>query len=760
MTKLTWLHLSDWHQGKPSTNRKVVRNALIKDIKERITIDDKLRLVDFVVFSGDLACQGSAAEYEEARKDFLDPVLKAVNLVPDKLFIVPGNHDFNRNRYYKLPTQLALVLDKASDVDTWLTEDNDNRKLTLDPFAEYSKFVTGYTKQPTPDFASIVRLPLKDRKEIALLGINSAWMSARNKTPKGEIDDKSHLVVGERQILDALEEIADADVRIAVLHHPFEWLADFDRNRIESRLKEKCHFILRGHEHISDVQMMNGLNGECVIIPAAACYYDRDRINGYNWVNLDLEHGEGMVYMRRWSNRRGAWIEDNDACEKGEFLLKPLPKKLIFPISTPQPIYPPTFTPAPIYNTSDDSEFVHCLGRLAKEANKIIMIGNGLDCLIRLGIVNDIISRATDEQCTLEIYLGNPYSAMVQTRLIEENMRNALPPVGKTGLINRIIYLLGVWQAQQRPSNMCLRLFTNYPTFALINIDTHYFMYCYSYRELGNFSPVFYFSEQDESNRNIIEFFKEHYKRIKEDSVDAKMAQAVHDLDYGDFIADQGFAVFFIPEINSSLYEFGTEILGYDIRDVIPTQTQWSTQAGEASFFGLHMTICDALFFLTASERRKAIVETKDILSEHGPFTLSLKIATGFPDKKSIALLVEEPTGKLESIHSELVSHVYRRASFSYYSKNNSLANRDKQIDRSNHMIQRYHAPYILNAFRPHFTLLSNCSEQDSDSAFSSLKRIFNGKVQKEIRVEKIAIMRLNAENKHWEIDEEIKLTS
>jgi hypothetical protein len=74
-----------------------------------------------------------------------------------------------------------------------------------------------------------------EENHIALLGINSAWMRGRHKDKKGEIDDYGKLAVGEPQVHDALEHIKDAHVRIAVMHHPFDWLMEIDRSRIEER---------------------------------------------------------------------------------------------------------------------------------------------------------------------------------------------------------------------------------------------------------------------------------------------------------------------------------------------------------------------------------------------------------------------------------------------------------------------------------------------------------------------------------------------
>ena len=127
MPGLTWLHLSDWHQQGPDFDRSVVRDALLEDIRERVErIDQSLAQVGFVVFSGDLAFSGEPLEYEAAWKYLLDPVLDAVGLKPDRLFIVPGNHDLSRDHVYEmLPPELQKPLDTDALVQKWV----DKQKL-------------------------------------------------------------------------------------------------------------------------------------------------------------------------------------------------------------------------------------------------------------------------------------------------------------------------------------------------------------------------------------------------------------------------------------------------------------------------------------------------------------------------------------------------------------------------------------------------------------------------------------------------------
>jgi len=323
VTSLTWLHLSDWHQKGKDFDRRVVRDALLKDIEERVTrIDPTLERVDFVVFSGDLVWTGKPDEYQAAQEHLLAPALTAAGLKANRLFIVPGNHDLNRTHVYEmLPPELQKPLDSDALVQKWLNEEDGKRERTLEPFAAYRDFVAKYTGQSTPDYASILRLNVggkDDGKKVALLGLNSAWMCARHKDNAGEVDDARRILVGEPQIHAALAEIANADVRIAVLHHPFEWLADFDRSHIKNRLRRECHFILTGHEHCPQLEVVNGPGGYCVTIPAGASYNRRvaehpRNTNAYSWVHLEWHDKQknGVIYQRRWNDDGNKWQPDD-----------------------------------------------------------------------------------------------------------------------------------------------------------------------------------------------------------------------------------------------------------------------------------------------------------------------------------------------------------------------------------------------------------------------------------------------------------------
>jgi len=321
MTGVTWLHLSDWHQddgAKYKFNRKVVCDGLLKDIKARERIDPRLKEIDFIVFSGDAAKGGQPDEYKMATEDLFKPILEACKLSTDQLFIVPGNHDLDRDQ---IPISLSEPLTSNEDAERWWSE---KRKIALLPFQDFHSFLEELTGKESLEHCDFGPLVIDDRK-ISLLGINSAWMCARHKDEDGEVNDQGYLCIAEPQIYESLEKISDSDIRIAVLHHPLDWLAPFDLSRNEVHLKRKCNFILHGHAHKPGASAVRDNFGYYITIPAGACY-DRSMPSNsaytysYNYVHLDFDTDKGSVFLRRWSDLNREWRKDDETCPpNGEF---------------------------------------------------------------------------------------------------------------------------------------------------------------------------------------------------------------------------------------------------------------------------------------------------------------------------------------------------------------------------------------------------------------------------------------------------------
>lgn len=378
-----------------------------------------------------------------------------------------------------------------------------------------------------------------------------------------------------------------------------------------------------------------------------------------------------------------------------------------------------------LFAMSDSGEFVDHMEKTLLNARHVVLIGTGLNILHRDPLRRCLIERAAAGECKLEIYLADPSSPAVENRLIEEESGTTKPPVGKPGLLLRLETLLDERQRHGSPAAIQVRLFSHYPTFALLIVDQKYFVYPYSYATLGNFSPVIRLDEHQPEHLKPIQFFRGHYERVRDAAVDVGLKMQLRE---GFGIPEEKlhpFAVYFVPAKASNLYGLGSEVLGYDVRSGVGVPTIWTPHVGGAAEYGFHLTLCDALYFLNPDEVALAGHEVAFIAKDYAPFELvNLRVERRFPDDHSIAIIGDDPSGTLEALHCEFVTRVYRRASASNYSLGKAAATRDDQWRRADLMIRRFRAPYILQSYRPHFTLLTVVKPEEQERFSNRLQPV------------------------------------
>ena len=342
MAAITWLHLSDLHlraEERHAWNEDIVLRKLVEDVTERRE-QDGLR-PDLILVSGDIAYSGAPAEYGLARA-FFDDLLEATGLPKERLFVVPGNHDVDRKRIGFLARQAAPTLTTRDAIND-LLGDAAARRAFLERFDGYAAFLRDYLGGPPLDgerYFYVRRLELAGQ-QVAVLGLNSAWLA------QGGEEDRNRLALGERQVRAAIEAAEGAGVRIALLHHPFEWLRDCDRDDSEALLKEKCDFVLHGHLHRTGLVCVRDPDSCAMIIGAGAGYEARTSRNNYNLVRLDLEAVQGTIFLRTWSDRRGGfWTRDVESYKQmadGRFAFQlSLPGSIPPGQSEPKPSTAPT----------------------------------------------------------------------------------------------------------------------------------------------------------------------------------------------------------------------------------------------------------------------------------------------------------------------------------------------------------------------------------------------------------------------------------
>ena len=261
---VTWLHVSDFHlsNGAPY-DQVVILRALVESVKR---FREEGHVPDLIFATGDIAQFGKAKEYEVATK-FFDGLLNAAGLKPDRLFIIPGNHDVDR----KMGKGLAPTLDTKEDADEYFDPDTPPPHLTL-KFHAFTEWYNDYFKTirsfPTNTTCSPVEILTINKSRIAILPLNSALFCIDDH-------DQEKLFIGRRCLDAARKQLEAADLKVALIHHPLDWLSPIEKTNIEAKLEESVDLLLQGHFHQASTKSIVAENGGYLKLAAGASYQTR-----------------------------------------------------------------------------------------------------------------------------------------------------------------------------------------------------------------------------------------------------------------------------------------------------------------------------------------------------------------------------------------------------------------------------------------------------------------------------------------------------
>jgi hypothetical protein len=336
------LHLSDLHfRAGTAWDADPVLRALAGFVRREAGAG---LAPDLVAVTGDLAFAGKAEEYRLAQDWFegeLWPALALPTAPPlphDRLLLIPGNHDADRGRVgtgarHIQDGQLAA---RSQDAIAALLNDDDERDLILKRHAAYLDFYGDWLDQAQG-------LPWWQRtlevrgQRLHLAGLDSAWMACGD-------DDRGRLLLGRRQLNQTVvtRESEGADWRLALLHHPWDYLAEFDTHEARQTIHLHRDLVLRGHLHEGDASYVRPPDPTraCLELAAGCCYDGSRHPNAFQWIELWPQTPAAprrvRVLFRAWV--KGAWAIDRNqpGCPDGvaEF---PLPRAA-------DPLTPPPHT--------------------------------------------------------------------------------------------------------------------------------------------------------------------------------------------------------------------------------------------------------------------------------------------------------------------------------------------------------------------------------------------------------------------------------
>lgn len=308
MGAFRWLHLSDFHIGKDDYGQIKLFKYILEHIKEN---KEKGFIPDAIFITGDIADKGREEQYDTFTNDFLIHLLDINSELP-KVYIVPGNHDLDRDKCVLAANSLYNVLDGKQQIFFDTNKEGHNlRKEILDRFLGFNNdFIADLcfpVKEIFEEKGYYIDTFTKENKKIAVIGINTAWLSNSD-------NDKEKLTPGKYMIEEALNAAGDCDYKIVLGHHPLSWLQSEQRQQISALFAKHKAIYLHGHMHKNSGEYSLAVNTGFLTLQCGAAFQARENEKYYNslqWGELNFDDNTVRIIPKKWSRRDQKFISDS-----------------------------------------------------------------------------------------------------------------------------------------------------------------------------------------------------------------------------------------------------------------------------------------------------------------------------------------------------------------------------------------------------------------------------------------------------------------
>lgn len=315
------VHLSDFHLNYEHQNefREFTMKALLRDLIEF----DREKKIDLVMFTGDLIDKGGLSfnkdidlAFYNFNDDVIEPILYNLNLSKDRFLFIPGNHDIDRNTVNKIyEAGLRQTLQSTESVNDFVQNIYNDGVERLKSFKGFEKqYFEGSNKDyKFSNFSSTYKLTI-NKLNVGVACVNSAWRCFDSN------EDKEKILISERQLMLARQEIEECDLKIALVHHPLDWLAPFDSIRVEEMITKDFDMMLCGHVHSGKTSSKTTMLGSLFVSVAPSNWShnlrstDRDNSNGYTII--DYTDSQIITHNRRYNHPKESFDPNTDLGDK------------------------------------------------------------------------------------------------------------------------------------------------------------------------------------------------------------------------------------------------------------------------------------------------------------------------------------------------------------------------------------------------------------------------------------------------------------
>ncbi len=305
--KYRWLHVSDLHSFSHKIKTKVMLDSLIEELRD---LNQKKKF-SFLLITGDISNQNKG--YAEA-KELIYRIMESINLDKSKVFIIPGNHDVDREK----PIYRNDIIQKLWKIEGILDDEEEKAIETLIPGQE--DFFEAYENILESEYPrEKIHFFRKLDDNIGIIHLNTSWMCGDSSKEPGKLH------IGIKKFFEVFEneEIEKMPIKIVIGHHRMEDLNINVKNYLRNIFKSNgIDFYLGGHCHNAFVNYDMELSTEfcsCRQVPVEHSDYPAGFVVG----DIDTKEDQSNLRFYKW-HEEFCWAYDYsvNSAKHGKYYLK------------------------------------------------------------------------------------------------------------------------------------------------------------------------------------------------------------------------------------------------------------------------------------------------------------------------------------------------------------------------------------------------------------------------------------------------------
>jgi predicted MPP superfamily phosphohydrolase len=318
------IHFSDFHLNKKNLEdwNFFIKESLITELKNL----NEETPIDLIFLTGDLIDRGGNSfqsiddAFTEFNKQIISPILSSLNLPIERFLIIPGNHDLNQKADKEfMDIGLRTYFDSSEKIQTFITNGKSGDLQGFErirPFKDFEQSLYNSVKNcQLSCFDSNFILSINGKK-VGVSCLNSSWRCYDSKTDKGLI------IVGDTQIANSNAFLKDCYLKIALIHHPYDWINAVERKVIHTHLHKNYNMMFLGHVHEGETSVETNYAGSLFVNVAPGTLTDirsdsRKYSTGFTIIDFKEENKIVECHFKRYNHPNKKFVDNTDLGDNG-----------------------------------------------------------------------------------------------------------------------------------------------------------------------------------------------------------------------------------------------------------------------------------------------------------------------------------------------------------------------------------------------------------------------------------------------------------